>query len=634
MGNKTTLLLLTSLAACSDLPPDAARPAEQIESALSALLVDDRSQEIVTEIASQMPGAGDDCTTQVRWAFAALHANVNTATANQRLAALDTTANVPDSTAFESIGCYWAMPLLVRTYAHSTTSARLSPAAKTALENMMWRYVRRRSLYSDATWPNTWHIHMSENHDAMQKSVFLLATNALRAIKGDGALLADGKSLLQHQNAWRSFWKLYFLERAREGIGLEIASPAYAKHSLQNYYNVRDFGGSSLLREQAEKFLTLYWADVAQDFQRTTGVRGGAQTRAYRDKYAQTGGAQAGLRPWTYIYGWNGPKDWTDPNFITSLFPATSSYRIPAIVSDMATSATKSAFVYASRRPGQHIQDPHGEGDTLRYHIGFDQYGNSNLRRYTFNTADYVMGTLKVDASPPPPPLSPPSRYSGLNRQNRWMGVVFANSPDARIAVFGRGTGGDNPDLENRNGYGDILGDAGPNVMLVARDPSAEASTGTRIFISDSIWNNGLWGQGGWLFMQSGNGYAGVRIAAGGYTIVSTAFGKLLELSDMWSPIVIQLGQASEYASYTAFRSTVAAAPYSYVNGQVTYTDTSYGWTYTIQRNSFVLPTVNGGGSLDPAKTYSSPYILGWHGENTVTLDYDSRPSLVLDFTL
>ena len=105
----------------------------------------------------------------------------------------------------------------------------------------------------------------------------------------------------------------------------------------------------------------------------------------------------------------------------------------------------------------------------------------------------------------------------------------------------------------------------------------------------------------------------------------------------MWdeaSPVLIQMGQAADFASFDAFRGAVKARPCTYdANGTLTYTSLA-GDVYRITRNSFAQPTVNGGGSTDPAKTYSSPYLLGYHGSNSIELSYAGRPSLFLDFTL
>jgi hypothetical protein len=628
MRRNSTLLL--GLAVATGCAGESHRDNEaQLGSAQADLVVDERSLAIVSgHITHPFPDLlNEPCWGRAAYAFAALYRNLDAtsvATANTYLESLDTPTNVPDGVTFEEVPCYWAMPLLVRTYVHPTTAPRLTATARTALENMMWRFVRARSTLADAV-ADTWTIHMSENHDAMQKSVYLIATNALRGARGDDAKLADGGTLLAHQNAWRNYWKAYFQSRAREGIGIEIASPVYSKYSLSAYYNIYDFAGSVILKTQAEKFLTLYYADVAQDYQPTTGVRGGAETRAKKDDYSLTGDGDRSLRTWLYVYDWHddAPPAATDPG---SLFPATSAYRVPSIITEMAVNPSKPPFAYVSRRPGRQVSLTGTTTDTMMYQVGFDASDNSNLRRYTFNTSDYVLGALKLD---------PSVVYTDLNNQNRWMGVVFANDPSSRIVVLGRGTHGQKPDGSvpdsELSGYSEILGDAGPGVMVVARDPKARESSGTRVFVSYDLWDNRVI-EGEWLFTHSGDAYAGIRIANDTYVAHSVPLGKMLDLVDQWSPVVIQLGQASQYVSFSAFRDSVKSNTYSYLAGEVTYVSEN-GDTYRIRRNSFVLPSVNGGGSLDPAKTYSSPYILGYHGENVVTLSYANRTPLVLDFT-
>jgi hypothetical protein len=147
---------------------------------------------------------------------------------------------------------------------------------------------------------------------------------------------------------------------------------------------------------------------------------------------------------------------------------------------------------------------------------------------------------------------------------------------------------------------------------------------------------------GGWFFTRSGDAYVALRVATGNFAINpgdASIGGVYLDLGDKWSPIVIQLGQATSL-SFEAFKAAVKVACYAYNNGVLTYTSLN-GDVYEIRRYSDELPnmflsgsTSTSGGSLDPAKTYSSPYIQGVHGEDTVTLSYGSNAPLVLDFSL
>lgn len=641
---------------CSDVTGQS-RPADD-ESAVgevsAALTFEQRAALIIGPLAAYtyVPDAvqGPHCDTEVMIAFASLYQGTNLAQANQRLVTINTEAYLPEIGDYDTIKCLFALPLLLRTYLHPVTSARLDDNGRNAIRDMMWRLIKNRSKLADADPTKTWSLYGSENIDAMMKSSYLLATNALRGTKYENVAsypLSDAGTLVDHQNAWRSYWKEYFKQRAREGINTEYASAGYAKHSLSAYYNVRDFAGSAIVRDQAEKFLTLYWADVAQDFVRTTGMRGGAQARSPKEVYKR----QNGVKPHSWLYHWHDNDDWLQAqelSFPTVLMAATSSYRPPAVVTAVATDEDRSVFAYASRRPG-YLKTTPVMG--VIYDIGFAPGGTSLQRRYTFNTSDYVLGTMKTQ-----PRVVPAKSVAGYqNSGQRWMGVHFAESAEASIAVFGRGSGGDGLG----RGYAEIIGDAGYDVMVAAKDPSAEVSDGVRILVSHAVWNNGQIGHGKWLFLRSGNGFAAIGLANGGYVINTVDHGQLLELTDQWSPIVIQMGQASQYTDppefepFVNFQHSVRGRPqtaeypaipanvFSYENGVLTYQAEHANDVYVIHSGqsydenvgSYPLPTVNGGGSVSPAKTYSSPYIQGIHGENTVTLSHPDHPSVVLDFS-
>jgi hypothetical protein len=168
--------------------------------------------------------------------------------------------------------------------------------------------------------------------------------------------------------------------------------------------------------------------------------------------------------------------------------------------------------------------------------------------------------------------------------------------------------------------------------MVVQRDKNANSSgNGTMIFVSQGLWDSRV-ETGGWLFLQAGNAYCAIRPAAGGYTAASAAHGFDLELGDLWAPVVVQTGQASEYADFAAFQASVMSNPLSYASGTLNYTSEA-GDTFTVYANSRTTPQVNGTTvELNPAKTYDSPYLSMLHGQDTATISYDGYPDLVLDF--
>jgi len=558
---------------------------------------------------SPWPDRGD-CWGDVTWAFSALYVGDDVREANSTLASIPSRyTNSADPTVDGD--CYWALPLVARAYLHPATSARLLPMTNRVLEGLMWTYVRRRSRVDDAL-GSVWAIHASENHDAMRKSNYALFVQALQAAGRGDDVLADGLTVTNHFTAWQRYWKEWFRQRAREGIHVEIASPIYAKYTLQTHYNLRDFARSSILRRLAGDFLTLYFADAAQDFLPSVGVRGGAMTRAYKDAHL-TRGSRDGLRPITWIYEWHDAVPGsTNPSILA---PATSSWRPPPIVGAIATRRT-TPHQYISRRFGQGTTRTDAEG--IHYSITFPG-GDSSLRRFSYWAPEYVVGTLTVD---------PAREYVALIDQNRWMGAIFATDPEHRIVVHGRG------DIDSgRTGYTEITGITGTACSIVARDPGAESSIGTRIFVSyGAPWTNRV-EEGGWLFTRAGDAYAAVRPAAGGWVIHSVADGKMLDMPDMWAPVVLQMGRASDYASFSSFRSSVLANPFDYSGGRLRY-ESEAGDVYEVWANSDRLPRRNGRvPSLNPAKTYGSPHILSWHGDDTVRLSFPGMTSLVLDFS-
>ena len=83
---------------------------------------------------------------------------------------------------------------------------------------------------------------------------------------------------------------------------------------------------------------------------------------------------------------------------------ATSSYIPPPIVTNIAI-GDKPPYQYISRRFGR------GQNlDSFGYLIEFHPVSGSNIRRYSFITKDYVIGTMRYDMN---------TQYTSLTNQNR-----------------------------------------------------------------------------------------------------------------------------------------------------------------------------------------------------------------------
>lgn len=578
-------------------------------SALYADQTDDRlAQMVQAGVDNPWPDVGtswgDAC-----YALACLHANSNVAAGNSSITNFYSAFPVPDSTSID-FEAYFKLHLMWRIYHDPDMNARLTTTARDNIEDMMWRWINQRSTLGDAN-GSEWRVHDSENHDAMQKAGFLLCAEALRdagAPYGPDRTLADGNTIAEHAEAWSDYFLRYFRSRAREGINVEMACPTYAKYSIGVYYNIRDFAESPALREIAERFITLYWADTVSDWV-SSGVRGGAETRCYKEHYLRLG-SQYSFHDLLWGYGWHANAG-TVRTY--TLMCATSSYRVPEIIRACATDPNRPNYLYTSRRWGL---DGGSAGAT--YVVGFDN-GNSHLRRDTYVTPDYAMGALTLDMN---------RDYLTLIDQNRAMGVFFASGPNDRIVVFGKGA------ASNNKSYADLNGVCRENCMVVQRDKNADDSGDeTLLFISQDVWDQRV-ETGGWLFTLSGEAYCALKPATGGYTSYSADRGFELQLGDKWAPVVVQMGQASNYVDFASFRASVQGNAFAYAGGTLDYTSEA-GDAFTVYGNTKTTPRVNGVTvDLNPTKVYDSPYLSMTHGEDVATVSYAAYTNLVLDFSI
>ncbi len=531
--------------------------------------------------------------------------------------------------------CYFALPLLVRVYFDPLAASHLTGEVRDILLEILHRYVDVRSRVATAA-GSSWRIEMSENHDAIQKATFLLATRALMlapAPYGEGLFLGDGHDVATHHQSWVSFWMRYFADRAREGIGCEIASPTYAKHTLASYLGVRDFSGDPDLAARSEDFLQLYWSDVAQDFLPAVGVRGGAETRTYKDANLKLGSRQS-TRPAAYLYGWH--DDSPAAIHPLTLIVAASNFMPSALVHAQATQKQE-GFAYRARRCGRgsvtRIDDePH-------YHMQFDEGRGSHLLRTSWVTDAYVIGALTFHPDEP---------YNALAGQNRAMGVSFASGVNDRIVVHGIGR-----DRDGTVGYDEITGITAEDVLMVARDPEYRRSAGLRIFVSQgALWDARV-DVAGWWFSRTPSAYLAIRIPEGGYRVVEEKHGFMLEPEDSWTPIVIQLGRPDRDGSFEAFRARVLDNRYAQVREPLTITKRGLtsddhervassvhyrslsGDIISVWSHNKRVPQVNGRSvDLLPALTYDSPFIASRYRSDRVTLFHPDFGSRELDFSV
>jgi len=517
---------------------------------------------------------------------------------------------------------------LFRLYLLEPTRRLLIPEAKALIEDAAWEVLiadNRRVSRADADVSFWDGFDNSENHYLNFRRAYTLALAIVRMSDRYGPeKLLDGERIESHCQAWVRFWMDYLQTRATEGTDTEMAhTGSYGICTVGVYYDLHDLVGDPALRKMAADFLTLYWAEVAGEFEPRTAYRASAGSRM-TDYWNHGYWAKW---PLLYSYHWHDAKRTTGAAFLGDVTILTSDYRPPEILSAIARDQERGRYLATSRRMGM-TRDRREKGMIT------DENGDSHFRRDVYYTPDYTLSTMAYD---------PAREYDVHLVMAQIMGATFAADADARIAVLGTGI----------YGWRAIIGITGTGVSMIARDPHAEPglerfkTNGTRVFISNGpLWDNRVEDPSGWFFTRCGEAYAAIRPSGPGYEVTDVTYtwpnrrikevketrGMFLELNDKWAPIVIQMGRAKDYDSFEAFQTSVKENKFDYQDGKLAYTSEA-DVTFEYWANSETLPKINGAKiNLNPAKTYDSPFLSMEHGSNQAVISYPGYEDVVLEF--
>lgn len=513
---------------------------------------------------------------------------------------------------------------LLRTYLMERTHRLLTPEAKAAIEDYAWETLltyNRGMTLADAG-KSFWQFDSSENHYVNDRRRTILALAVVRKSPRHGPeKLLESVRVEGHYQAWVKFWIRYFRDRADEGTDLEIAHHrAYGSCTIGVYYDLHDLIDNAELRGLAANFLTLFWAEVAAEFEPRTASRAWAQTRMPH-YYAIDYWAKELLG----CYGWHDVP--MENPFVGSTHFLVSDYRPPEILSAIARNPDRGEYLSTSRRAGM------AEAEESKSII-FDENGDGHFRRDVWYTPDYTVSTMSLDTA---------REYDSPICLAQTPGATFSADPKARITVLGTGY------YCKRA----TIGVTGRGVSIVARDPKARVgldrfgSNGTRVFLSNGpLWDNRIEDPSGWFFTRCGDAFAAIRVAGEGYRITDVSYewpnrklkeiketrGWFLEFNDMWTPAVIQMGRAKDYGSFEAFQQSVKENPFTYEDGKLSYT-TEAGDTYEAWAKFPQQPKINGETiNLNPEYTFSSPFLKMKHGTNKAVISYPGFDEVVLEF--
>jgi hypothetical protein len=518
-------------------------------------------------------------------------------------------------------GLHWHGNHWVRLHEYFGSDSRfypglLSEEAEASIRELIWHWVSRMATLenADVSNNNTWRIWESENHSAMKDQLAWGGAKILRRFEPyRSRKYNDGSTAEEQYEAWTNFLIAYLRERGKRGLFVEYRSNTYVKYTMQNFYNYLDLSGNPTLRELARSVLDLMWADAA--LETLDGFVGGASARQQRPTdLSPLRGAFSALG-W-FHYG-EGQELSLHPGHMMLLV---SRYRIPYAIMDIALDHEgRGAFEYVSRRPGLSREGKENSySQTQRYYV---DYEDSQILRYSYVTPNFVLGTHVF------PNLSN-ARWTNISSQNRFHSALLrAESDFVQIVPQARATG----NLER--GLNELWSIQRHGTLITQKLRTSQNVAEMRVYIPSepSVEVQQL---DGWIFIDTGYTYSGVRVAAGGYQWQDDNW---IELDDEYAPVILEVARAQDYQDFQSFQTAALSRPLEVVhengNRRLEYSGLSGSGEFVFSMDTDDLPTIDGEPyDLAPDFTYKSPFLnaewpaskvyIGKHGRS-LTLDFD-----------
>ncbi|QHI70617.1 hypothetical protein [Tichowtungia aerotolerans] len=573
-----------------------------------------QEQALILQEASPYPSTG--MWRHEDYALAAYWLNTNNAIADAGLIACQTNGLYQEHVDLNSF--HWHAYLLERIwFLYSAQSdffpIRMSAAAEDAVLEMLWDWAAPicRIGFAD---PEKVHFSWeSENHHAQAWVSFWGAAQIFEQHADYmNRTYADGSTPAQMAAAFDNYFKAYVREKTLKGLAIEVASPTYAKYTLNTWLNLADFADDSELQEAAAALLDVYWADWA--LEHLDGVRGGSRHRAYSGSSSIL---QSGAESHCWYYFGEGQPLSRHPGSMSAMTTFWRPSR--AVVGLVLDREGRGCYEYTSRRLGLRDSSPLPEPPALAggTYNAVDPAGGSLLRT-TWSTPDFVMGVSQVAARPA-------DDWWAASSQNHWNGVVFGGHSTARIFT-------QRPYPGNLTSvYNAEWGVQHKGAMILQRFTQHKNATGQMVWFDLSLSREEV---GGWIFSEAPRAYAAVRIVDGGWTwqpdstnlqrtVTSTNIGEWAVLNDEYSPIILEVGRKQVYGSMAAFQSEILANSIRWNGTQLDYTSSGYDTTLTLFADESATPRVDGVPlNFEPIKCYDAPYLQGDFEGGPLVINY------------
>lgn len=492
------------------------------------------------------------------------------------------------------------------------TPGLLRPGTEEKILEAVWIYSKRRQAdqtryntkaEADHEVSNTWYIYESENHHSQSFCTLWHFAKLAKDRPGfKDRKYDDGRTASEHFECWNKYLKVYFAERARKGLFIEMMSRDYNQKSLKGVFNIYDFATDAELKRRVGLFLDLYFTYWGQE--QLNGISGGGKSRLYSDISPST--SELG-----YLFFGIGKK----PRFSSTLLSAmTTGYRPPLVVVDIVCDIKGRGNYEVMQRPLGLAEQGHYQPPI--YHMRTD-YGG--IDRYSYCTPDFIIGTAMLEARPK-------SDWALISSQNRSHGAIFTGNTAAGILPQCVKT-------SNNRAYNTQWSVQKRGTLICQKLKYNTGAGQMRVWFAGEGLSEPL-EEKDWVFSESKGAYAAVRIVAGGRhwkDSTSRAKGKWLYCNDEYSPVILEVGQKSNYKSYEEFRAKVLSNAFSFTDNILQYTGI-YGDSFTFYADYSKVPKINSMPvDYAPARVFNSPFLHSDWNSGVIHIQKGAR-SKILSF--
>lgn len=571
-----------------------------------------------------MKGMGEDPFT-VRWSYSAIALGKDLENANLFL------SNLLDNRS--SDGLYWELITLSKMISDNSLSERLSDKNKRLIKDVLWDFASKSDCkdWTDrSSIDQLLRVFGSDNHDMIKRGVLFITSQVLKDDSRYNSLLYnDGSTAAQRYEQWVGFMVEFISKRAMLGCQIEFASPVYTGVFLQPIFLLRDCAQDNRVRSQADKFLTLYFADVAQESLR--GVRGGSKVRTYKVQPFTKRGLADTVVYYNHIFFGKPDEIELFPNNASSakdcLVALSTSWRPNDILENLAKNTEKcGSFEYISSRLAKGVNDYYGPCATHKSTF-YSPSVNLSFRRYTYTTPSYVLGTFTVDEN---------SQYIWINSQNQWMGAITDSDVDSRVAVVLSGAINCSG-ITGRTGFRELQAVQNKHAAIIRKQISSSHKQLIGVYYSNDFevqfiddWMFGVNGSKTAYFAFTGRQPYGDSE----YLIEEDNVGKWVRFTNPDTMIIIELSQVSEYDSLSDFTDDVLdnAIKWELYNEMLSYQSTRDAGELKMFYDTRI-PKVNGQPvEINLQKTYDSPYLEGYCNDKVIKITDYMNNSMLLEF--